>query len=184
MTYKKTATILVVATILVICALALSGYFIVRAFVSPEIDEQKLYQVVAVKDGDTFDIMLGRRARTIRMLGIDTPETIDPRKPVQCYGKEASEESKRLLNGKNVRLQLNPHREEEDRYGRYLAYAYLGDIFINQYLLEKGYAREYTFGKPYAYQGEFRKIESQAKKERRGLWGACKDPDYKTNPNQ
>jgi micrococcal nuclease len=102
---------------------------------------------------------------------------VDPRKTVQCYGKEASDHSKYVLSGKNVQLKLNPDREEKDKYGRYLAYVYLGEKFVNESLLEDGFAREYTFGKPYMYQKEFRELEKVAKEEKRGMWGACDGAD-------
>lgn len=174
MTYKKTTTVLVAASFLIVCVFLVIGYYIVNAATSTSIDEDELYSVTRIKDGDTFDIKIGRHEATVRMLGIDTPETVDPRKPVQCFGKEASDETKSLLAGQKVRLKLNPNREEKDKFGRYLAYVYLNDIFVNEILLEDGYAREYTYGKAYMLQKEFRDIEKQAKEAMKGLWGACK----------
>jgi len=110
----------------------------------------------------------------VRMLGIDTPETVDPRKEEQCYGREASRVTKNLLEGKKVRLVFNQDREKQDRYQRYLAYVYIpDDILVNEMLLTQGYAREYTYGKPYEVQKEFRKIEREAQKNKKGLWGIC-----------
>jgi micrococcal nuclease len=179
MTYNKTTTALAVATICVIGILCVAGYYMVQAATSITIDENELYDVQEVKDGDTFTAMVGHHEITVRMLGIDTPETVDPRKPEQCYGKEASDQTKSLLSGKKVQLKLNPNREEKDRYGRYLAFVYSGEIFLNKFLLQEGYAREYTFGKPYMHQKEFRDIEKEAKKAEKGLWGVCTAPDYK-----
>jgi micrococcal nuclease len=181
MEYKKITTFLVVVTVLIVCTCVFTGYVIVRAFTGPSIDENELYQVTEVKDGDTFNVKIGRHVETVRMLGIDTPETVDPRKPIQCYGKAASDETKHLLTEQSVRLKLNPDREEKDKYGRYLAYVFLGDVFVNEQLLKEGYAREYTFGTPYQHQREFREIEKEAKKNKKGLWGACVGPDYKTS---
>lgn len=180
MAYKKTVTILIVATVLGVCLVVFGGYSIVRAVTKISIDETEYYPVTYVKDGDTFDVKIGRKVVTIRMLGIDTPETVDPGKPEQCFGKEASNETKKLLKGKSVRLKLNPNREEKDRYGRYLAFVYLDELMINKSLLEDGFAREYTFGKAYMFQKEFREVESQAKEYKKGLWGKCAGPDYKT----
>ncbi len=161
------------ATVLVMGVLCACGYFAYAATVI-SIDENELYQVVSVMDGDTFRVRVGKRVITVRMLGIDTPETVDPRKPAQCYGLEASDESKRLLTGQSVRMKLNPNREERDRYNRYLAYVYLSDgTFMNEYLLENGFAREYTFGTPYVYQKEFKLIEKRVKESGKGLWGSC-----------
>lgn len=164
---------LAVATICFIGVLSVAGYYVVRAASSIVIDEDAQYVVLQVKDGDTFTANVDGHEITVRMLGIDTPETVDPRKSVQCYGKEASDQTKKLLSKQKVRLKLNPNREEKDKYGRYLSYVYLGDVFVNESLLQDGYAREYTFGKPYQYQKEFREIESQAKEAKKGLWGVC-----------
>ena len=178
MTYKKTTAILVVASVIIVIVFSVSGYYIVRAFTGTSIDENKPYPVTHILDGDTFKAKIGSHIVTVRMLGIDTPETVDPRKPVQCFGKEASDETKSLLTGKNVRLKLNPSREEKDKYGRYLAYVYLQaepEVFINEYLLENGYAREYTYSKsvPHMFQKEFKSIENTAKEGKKGLWGKC-----------
>ena len=174
MKYIRIAMICVVVGVL--CA---SGYLAYAATVV-RIDEDELYQVVSVMDGDTFKARVGRHVVTVRLLGIDTPETVDPRKPAQCYGAEASAETKRLLAGNAVRLKLNPDREERDKYDRYLAYAYLPDgTFLNEYLLRNGYAREYTYGKAYMYQKEFISMEKEATERKVGLWGRCIEVDSK-----
>ena len=152
----------------------MSVYYFVRAATTIRIDPEELYQVTYVTDGDTFKARIGRHVVTIRMLGVNTPETVDPRKPSECYGKEASDETKELLSGKQVRLKLNPDREEKDRYGRYLAYVYRADdLFVNEELLKGGFAREYTYGKAYDLQKEFRGLEHHAKAAGTGLWGRC-----------
>ncbi len=169
MPYQKYAAIVCAAIVLCACA----AYAAHAAFVI-SIDPERYYEVVSVMDGDTFRARVGWHTLTVRMLGIDTPETVDPRKPVQCYGKEASDEVKRLLTDHSVRLRLNPEREELDKYGRHLAYVYLEDgTFLNEHLLESGFAREYTYGKPYIFQKEFRDLEDEARKDGRGLWGEC-----------
>ncbi|MCX6715859.1 MAG: thermonuclease family protein, partial [Candidatus Taylorbacteria bacterium] len=105
---------------------------------------------------------------------INTPETVDPRRPVECYGLEASNEAKGLLKGRMVRLVANPDRELKDKYGRYLLYVYRDDgLFVNKDLLRGGFAREYTYGKPYSKQAEFRKVEEKAKESSMGLWSKC-----------
>lgn len=138
------------------------------------IDESKYYKVAHVVDGDTFAADIDGRIIRVRMLGINTPETVDPRKPVECYGSEASNEAKTLLDGRMVRLVANLSRELKDKYGRYLFYVYRDDgLFVNENLIKNGFAREYTFGKPYSMQVEFRKIEKEAVKENVGLWSKC-----------
>ena len=174
MKYGKITAIIVVVGVLCL------GYYFVRAATIISIDQSRLYPVTYVTDGDTFKVKIGSHEITIRMLGINTPETVDPRKPVECYGKEASDETKSLLSGRLVRLKLNPNREEKDKYGRYLAYVYRDDeLFVNESLLQNGYAREYTFGTSYMFQKEFRDIEGTAKEKGRGLWESCEIKDLR-----
>lgn len=154
--------------------LCVAGYYVVRAAYVVSFDPEKLYQVVYVTDGDTFKAKIWSHVVTVRMLGINTPETVDPRKQPECYGKEASDQTKELLSSRQVRLKLNPNREEKDKYGRYLAYVYRDDgMFVNETLLKNGFAREYTYGKAYDFQKEFRELETEAKGAKMGLWGAC-----------
>ena len=144
------------------------------------IKENVLYKVTKVLDGDTFIVYVSGHEITIRLLGIDTPEIVDPRKPVQCYAEEASEEAKRILNDESIYLEKDIEKEKisksYDIYGRVLAYARLSDgLSYNQYMIENGFAREYTFNKEeYKYQKEFKEIEEKAKKNKLGLWGRCK----------
>lgn len=138
------------------------------------IDESKYYPVTDVIDGDTFKAKVDGRIITVRLLGINTPETVDPRKGVECFGPEASAEGKSLLTDHSVRLELNRNREEKDKYGRYLLYVHRDDgLFYNEYMIQNGYAREYTVGKPYSLQTEFKVLESEAKAANKGLWGKC-----------
>ncbi len=143
------------------------------------IKENILYPVTKVLDGDTFIANVSGYEITIRLIGIDTPEIVDPRKPVQCYGEEASKKAKEILENKSVYLEKDIEKEKTsksyDIYGRVLAYARLGDgTSYNQYMIENGYAREYTFNKEkYKYQKEFKEIEKEAKANKIGLWGKC-----------
>ena len=138
------------------------------------IDEKTLYRVSDVVDGDTIRAVVDGREITVRMLGVNTPEVVDPRKPVECFGPEASAETKSILHGRNVRLVENPRRELKDKYGRYLLYVYRDDgLFMNESLLLGGFAREYTVGRPYSFQAQFRADEATAKAAEKGLWGKC-----------
>lgn len=169
MKYKKVLAVIIASILL--CAV---GIYIVYASTVVNIKEDELYKVVYVLDGDSIKAKVDKHIITLRLLGIDTPETIDPRKPNQCYGKVASDETKLLLTGREIRLKLNPDREEKDKYGRYLAYVYRDDgLFINEYLLENGFAREYTYGSNYLYRDDFKKIEQVAKNKNIGLWSEC-----------
>ena len=129
------------------------------------------YPVAKVIDGDTISIIKGGKAVTLRLIGLDTPETVDPRKPVQCFGKAASDTAKELLTGKTVRLELDSSQGLLDKYGRTLAYVFLpnGTLF-NQHMIAEGYGHEYTYNLPYKYQKEFKAAEARAREEKKGLW--------------
>lgn len=177
--FKKYKTkIIIITTIIIVCGFA--AYFSSPSkkytYKIPKIDLERQYEVAKVFDGDTFEIKLDKQTMTVRMLGIDTPETIDPRKPVQCFGKEASDMTKEILVGHSVNLQIDKTQSFTDKYGRLLAYVYRDDgLFINQYLLENGYAHEYTYAIPYTKQKEFKKIEKEAREQKKGFWGdLCK----------
>ncbi len=176
MKYKRLWTIAIV--VILVCGI---GSYAVYASTVIKIDETELYPVTSVLDGDTFKAKIGRHNITVRMLGVDTPETVDPRKPEQCFGKEASDATKLLLTGHEVRLKLNPEREEKDKFGRYLAYVYRDDeLFVNKHLLEQGYAKEYTYGKAYQRQKEFRATEKTSKENKIGMWAVCETTSHST----
>ena len=133
--------------------------------------EYTYYSVTEVVDGDTIKINMGGTVTTLRLIGLDTPETLDPRKPVQCFGKEASNKAKELLSGKKVRIDKDSTQGELDKYGRTLAYVYREDgLFYNKYMIEQGYAHEYTYNTPYKYQADFKAAEKSARENQRGLW--------------
>lgn len=128
-------------------------------------DSKRLRTVVTVIDGDTIVLDGGEK---IRLIGVDTPETVHPNKPVEYFGKEASAFTRRLCEGKKVRLEYDLDRV--DKYGRTLAYVYLEDgTFVNAEIIKQGYGHAYTRF-PFKYMGEFRKYEREARKNRRGLW--------------
>jgi len=145
------------------------------AVVSPQPTQnqnaQVLYSVSSVVDGDTVKVNINGTVTTLRLIGINTPETVDPRTPVQCFGKEASDRAKLLLSGKKVRLEADPTQGELDKYGRLLRYVYLEDgTFFNEKMISDGYAYEYTYNIPYKYQSQFKAAQADAKKNLRGLW--------------
>lgn len=130
-----------------------------------------LYTVASVIDGDTLKITMNGKLETLRLIGMDTPETVDPRKPVQCFGKEASNKAKELLAGKKISIETDPSQGERDKYGRLLVYVRRSDgLFYNQYMIEQGYAHEYTYNLPYKYQNEFKAVQKEAQAAQRGLW--------------
>jgi len=139
---------------------------------------RKSYYVVRVVDGDTIVARMNGQSVKVRLLGINTPETVDPRKPVECFGKEASARAKTLLTGTWVFLETDPTQSTYDKYGRLLAYVFLkdGTNFDRQMILD-GYGYEYTYRhRGYKYQKEFKQAQQYAKIHERGLWapGVCK----------
>ena len=127
---------------------------------------QTLPTVTRVIDGDTVVV---EGIGTVRLIGVDTPETVDPRRPVQYFGKEASDFTKQLATGKRVRLEFDQDRM--DRYGRTLAYVYLqpDNLLLNAEIIRQGYGFAYTQF-PFRMMGQFRALEREAREAGRGLW--------------
>lgn len=130
-------------------------------------------RVERVVDGDTIRVRLDGRQETVRYIGVDTPETKKPGTPVECFGKRASAENERLVEGERVRLEAGA--EPRDRYGRLLAYVHRepDDVFVNERLLRGGFARTLTIAPNDRYEGRFRLAEARAQGARAGLWGQC-----------
>lgn len=130
--------------------------------------------VVKVVDGDTIHVLLNNVKETVRLIGVNTPETVDPRKPVQCFGKAASDFTKLKLSDKKVFLQDDATQTNRDKYNRLLRYAFLPDgTNFNKMLIQEGYAHEYTYDVPYQFQTEFKQAQQEAKDNNRGLWKLC-----------
>jgi micrococcal nuclease len=129
------------------------------------------YKINKVIDGDTIEVLIGDKIEKVRLIGINTPETVDPRRPVQCFGKESSDKAKEILNGKKVKLESDPTQSDRDEFGRLLRYVYLEDgTFVNKIMIQAGYAFEYTYQTPYKYRDEFLKSQIQASDQKLGLW--------------
>ena len=133
--------------------------------------------VAHVVDGDTVDVRIGGEVERVRLLGIDTPETVKPRTPVQCYAREASARTKALLP-KGTPIRLVRDVEPRDAYGRLLAYVYrAGDgLFVNLTLAREGYAAPLPFRPNLAHAGELGAAVDAAQAAGRGLWGRCGGP--------
>jgi len=136
--------------------------------------------VTHVSDGDTVRARTGGQVVRVRLLGIDAPETKDPRRPVACYGPEASARARVLMPpGAPVTLVTDPTQDERDRYGRLLAYVFtVGDRRpVNERLVRDGAARVYVFhpSRPFLRVAAFRDAEADARAASRGLWGRCPD---------
>ena len=124
--------------------------------------------VVRVVDGDTIKVSTGI---TLRLIGIDTPEIVDPRKPVQCFAREASLHAHQLLDHASVSLEYDASQGRLDRYGRTLAFVWMADgRMFNESMIVDGFAHEYTYNLPYRYQTEFIAAERSARDAARGLW--------------
>jgi micrococcal nuclease len=135
---------------------------------SSQVKGRQKVKVTKVIDGDTIAIEGGK---TVRYIGIDTPETVDPRREVQCFGQEASDKNKELVSGKIVELEKDI--SETDKYERLLRYVFVGGIFVNDYLVRQGYAYSSSYPPGVKYQEQLREAEREAKENERGLWGAC-----------
>ena len=123
-------------------------------------------------DGDTVDVRFGDgNVERLRLIGMDTPEVVDPRKPVQCFGREASRHAHELLDGQSVSIETDPSQGDRDIYDRYLAYIWLPDgRNFGEVMIGDGYAHEYTYRFPYEYQDEFKAAQAEAMDNQLGLW--------------
>lgn len=152
------------------------GVFTTKAPVITPVSENEpidkiSYKVIKVVDGDTMDVDINGTVERLRLIGIDTPETVDPRKDVQCFGKEASDKSKELLEGKYVTLESDSSQSIRDKYKRLLVYVFMSDgTNFNKYMIEEGYAYEYTYDSAYKYQSEFKEAQNNARNSNKGLW--------------
>jgi micrococcal nuclease len=133
-------------------------------------------RVVRIVDGDTVRVRLGggRGERTVRYIGVDTPESVKPGERVQCFAVRASEFNERLVLDRRVRLRVG--RERTDRFGRLLAYVYLVEEprqFVNAELVRRGYARTLEIPPNTDFADRFDRLERRAREQRRGLWSSC-----------
>lgn len=157
---------------LVVIAVALAAAWVHRHPGGPA--QPTAGTVSRVVDGDTFVLSAGGTSYRVRVLGIDTPETVDPRKPVQCFGPQASTYAKHLLTGRRVILRYD--RVVHDVYGRLLAYVWVAGphpLFLDADLVARGYARTLSIPPNTAHAAQFARLQSQAIVAGRGLWGAC-----------
>jgi len=128
-------------------------------------------KVERVIDGDTIEVSIDGLDEDVRYIGMDTPETVKPGTPVQCYGPEASAENHRLVEGQSVRLVFDAERRDD--YGRLLAYVHARGRFVNAVLVRAGFARTLTFPPNTDHAGLFRRLQNRAAESGRGLWGSC-----------
>lgn len=136
------------------------------------------FKIARVIDGDTIEMENGER---VRYVGIDTPETVDPRDPVQCFGVEAFNKNKELVEGKMARLERDI--TNRDKYNRLLRYVYVGDVFINLELVKQGFAYFYSYPPDIKYQEQFLKAQQEARESLRGLWASCPSASQTVSQN-
>lgn len=128
-------------------------------------------KVDRVVDGDTAKVFYGGRSEYVRYIGIDTPESVKPNSPVECFGEESKRFNAGRIEGRSVRLVFD--REKRDHYGRLLAYVYVGGDLLNAEILRRGYGTTLRISPNTSRAGEFSRIEADARKAGRGLWSAC-----------
>lgn len=142
------------------------------------------FKVVKVVDGDTIDISYYGKTERVRLIGINAPESVDPRKPAACFGKESALEARKLLDGKYVQIEADKTQDDRDKYGRLLRYVTTREgLFFNLEIVKRGFAYEFTYKVPYKYQTEFKSAQDGAKNSKLGLWAesACGAKTVKTN---
>ncbi|MCA9348350.1 thermonuclease family protein [Candidatus Saccharibacteria bacterium] len=144
-----------------------------QASVAVQQTQPGLYPVQSFEDGDTITVDMNGTAEKVRFIGVDTPENKDPRKPVQCYGKMASEFTKTIIGDNPVRLEADPTNTNRDRYNRLLRYVYLPDgTLVNAEIIKQGYGFAYI-SFPFEKKEEFQQYQADARDQNKGLWGAC-----------
>ena len=139
------------------------------------VNQPGLYKVSEYIDGDTIVVDMNGSDEKLRFIGVDTPETHDPRKAVQCYGQAAAGFTKNMIakQGGRVRLEADPLNTNRDRYGRLLRYIYLPDgALVNAEIIKQGYGFAYT-GFPFTKTDEFINYQKQARQGSLGLWNKC-----------
>ena len=157
------------ATAAILAAVALPGC----ADPSAQPAEGGAVRVTRVVDGDTIRVRLAGGEEAVRYIGVDTPESVKPGAPVECFAKRASALNARLVEGERVRLVADV--EARDRYDRLLAYVYRerDDLFVNAELVRRGYATVATFPPNVRHEALFRRLANRARMSDRGLWGRC-----------
>lgn len=175
--------------LLILISLFVSTFYIPKVnavYKETEMDKKKLFKIVKVVDGDTITASIRGKNESVRLLGIDTPESVDPRKPVQCFAKEATSKMKAFVLGKFVKLVDDSTQGNRDKYSRLLRYVYLPDskaTFVNGEMIKQGYAfsyREY----PTKMLDKFNGFEKYARENSLGLWGSCPTNSKPAAPKQ
>jgi micrococcal nuclease len=160
-----------VVLLLLVALVLLRPWESVEGFWQKQPPRSALVQVTRVVDGDTVEVQIEGREEDVRYIGVDTPETVKPGEPVDCFGPQASSFNHRMVEGREVRLVFD--RERRDDYDRLLAYVYLGDRFVNAELVRRGFAETLTIPPNDRFAERLKRLEIAAARAGRGLWGAC-----------
>lgn len=131
------------------------------------------YRITEFADGDTIGVDMNDKSERVRLIGVDTPETHDPRKPVQCFGQAASDFTKKLIGNRPVRLESDDQSQNRDRYNRLLRYVYLPDgKLVQAEIIREGYGFAYL-SFPFSKSAYFAQLQTEAREQGRGLWARC-----------
>jgi len=165
------------SSVLVILLASTLIYFFdlpVDSLINDNLTKPENYEVVSVTDGDTIKVQIDDDIETVRIVNMNTPESVDPRKPVECLGKEASEKMKELVLGKVVTLEFDETQTDKDRYGRLLRFVFLDDgTDIGLEMIKLGYAHSTPYGNtPHKYLELYTQAELAAKTSQLGLWNS------------
>ena len=144
-----------------------------RPVAHPPTPELLAGTVVEVVDGDTIHVQLPSGVEKVRIIGIDTPETVDPNRPASCFGPEATAFAKETLAGKPVTLELDPTQDRRDRFDRLLAHVHVGDALYAAEAIAGGYGIHYIYEVPSIHAAELAAAEASAKAANLGIWASC-----------
>lgn len=173
---RRLINILIALLAAVVVLLQQRGYLQQPATNTKQVIEQStpgLYQVSKFDDGDTIQVDMEGKKETVRFIGVDTPETHDPRKPIQCFGKAAAAFTKNVIGENRVRLEADPTNSNRDRYQRLLRYVYLPDgTLVNKKIIAEGYGFALV-SFPFQKMEEFKAVQVTAREQNKGLWGGC-----------
>lgn len=184
---RRTKSLLLAAVVAIVGAYGTRAGWFTKPAQSLQQTQPGLYRVVKFDDGDTIAVDMNGKTETIRFIGVDTPETHDPRKVVQCFGQAAAAFTKQLIGTNNVRLDSDPLSTNRDRYNRLLRYVYLPDgRLVNIEIINQGYGFAYL-GFPFTKSDEFKASQAAARAANRGLWHDCQPTvnqygGYTSNP--
>lgn len=149
--------------------------------------DSTLYNVIEIIDGDTIKVSIDNKNESVRLIGINAPETVNPNKPIECFGKEATESLNKILIDRKVKLYRDRTQSDRDKYNRLLRYVNTNDgTDVGYVMIENGYAREFTYNSPYMKQTLYKKAELYAIGAKKGMWSFenCQNNIKQTTSNK